>query len=279
MNEVLFTFGFDALEFIVFVIFASAIIIPNVRKYRNFKKRAAYDEKCLAEAGFKISRIIGRSEALRDIINSYNPYTVYFDDINRKWAFSDPSLMMISKIRDFSDLAQYSFFDEDGKDKGSKSFSLLVSFAGLIIGAVAGIEIGAAVSPFGEAIGIAACAAIGAAGFFFVSYKLLNLKGASGKFGLKIKTKDCDESKPYLVLDFVNIRQKPSAMLKYKNCELGFIPLESDFVHKKSGEIRASEFYKANMETIDQLKLAFDAIISQNAKNRTAYLSEQEIIV
>ncbi|MDR1689370.1 MAG: hypothetical protein LBS21_12270 [Clostridiales bacterium] len=139
--------------------------------------------------------------------------------------------MNVSKIRDFSDLIGYSFFDEEGHGKISKAARWIVFGIFVYVGAIHSSDYGGGIS------GVLKSAAIGAAIFGMLSLPSLikrkifrkKPRDSSIKLGLKIKTKDCDASAPFLVMDFVGIMQPPSKLDKFADCELEVLPLESDF--------------------------------------------------
>ncbi|MDR1689751.1 MAG: hypothetical protein LBS21_14260 [Clostridiales bacterium] len=265
MNESVFSLIYDLSWFIIMLvppILTLTALFLSIKTYVTFKKNTRYHKEYLEKAGFIISRSYGKSVSLKDILNKHNSYTVFFDDTNRKWAFATPTLKKVSKIRDYSDLIDYRFFDEDGKSIYAGGFTIpkVAACAVLVIAKFIN-------SPANtETLTQTGSMILLMAAVLLVHNMILSAKGVSRKFGLKIKTKDSNELSPYIVLDYISILKHPSKVSKFTDCELGSVPLELGYLLKTKGKGRASDFYKINREAINKIETSFYAIITQNAE-------------
>ena len=130
----------EALLFIVPVVLICAIgawVISN-RINAKFAQGLNYVEGELRNANFNISRRVGYYKKT-GVASLY----LYVDDVNKKWVFASPFDGTIDKIRDFSSLLDWDFFDEDSNTWIDKTTKVMTTGIMGGIGAIAGAALGA----------------------------------------------------------------------------------------------------------------------------------------
>jgi len=249
----------DAMGFIIIGVIFVAIVFFAVKlqmKDSNAtKKNIKRKEDFLKSNGFKISRRIGDYKAW-----GINAYYMYIDDTNKKWFVTSPLMNEMGKIRNFSDVVEYGYFDEDGLGITSKYKEFAVKGAIGIASVIAGYGFGGLIT--GTRLG----GSLGALGGFVLAKKANQIipqgNGDSVSYGLVVMTKDCNDNNPALVYDF-----KFAAEQGAKESNIGIVKLAGKVSSMSSeagfqGTDRGSAHYKKNIEAIQNMAAAFDSMIA-----------------
>jgi hypothetical protein len=218
------------------------------RKYAAEKKVVAVAEnfeKSLKESGFVISRkVIGGFPKNTGAIK-YVGYYLFVDDVNKKWVMTSPYNPEIGKVRSYSDLLDYDFFDNDGSN--------IIGKIGTGLGTAMGIAAGAVLAS--SFVGVAAAGFGGAkAGGIFGS------KGESVEYGILLKTKDCDVNNTAWVFDFANI------IINHSQKHMGRVVGAVINTNRKAkmGIGRGSAKYRKDVDAIQEMAQVFEYIIQSN---------------
>ena len=255
-----------------YVVFVGAVIYIGVRMHfstkRLFKAGMAYIEKQIEDNDFFVTRkIAGKSNKDTDAFCH-----LYIDDTNRKWLLTSPYMPVIGKIHNFSDLADYGFFDEEGKDLSGKLTRGCVNTA-LFIGTVG---IAAAAGQAGKLIGgsatgsraVGVITGLGAgitAGYFAnklgrkgadAASSLLGLNGASKAYGIILRTKE----NPELIFDFATMKR--DGFKFYKKGDKALANILSALL--KLGGQKRNGLWKYHIQLIEQIFDAFEGIAASN---------------
>jgi len=231
---------------------AIALIVWAVRYEAKFKK--IYAEKFnkgldfikdeLNKANFTVSRQLGYYK--------YGNASFYFyvDDVNKKWVFASPVHGEIDKIRDFSDLLEWDFFDKDSTESIVKflqaSNTVIMSGSGLVIGTVAGAGMGAVLGGKKASLFGGAAGGVGGAVAGSKLVQAFGMNDITGSYGIVLRTADTEamadanNPNPRLVFDFVSTYDKNLGKdrSKYKGLKRNAIVYEADIEEiKKMAEV------------------------------------------
>ena len=240
----MYVYGFVFLVLLIFVCvkgrIREGIMAKNIRLLENE----------LAVSNFIVSRKIGKFSRLWG--GQY--ILLYLDDVNRKWLITSPLVPEVGKIRDYRDLLDYSFFDEDGLDAKGKmvraTVKATITGSAVILGAVTG---GVFLGGWGAVVG----------GLGGAQVRVKNIPyhsaGTSKGYGLAIRTTDCDAQNTVLVFDFLNIMYKPDENTRVTKMMQKAVVTE--------GLARNSRVYKKNFAAIQEMVMAFNFIMMENANN------------
>jgi len=222
---------FQGILAILFGIVAVYLIVKMTMRTHNLLKQGEKDiQKQMASNNFTVTRKVDRKTKMGGMSHVH----LYIDDNSKRWLLTSPYFPQIGKIRKFSDLEDYAFFDEEGADMTGK---LIRACLGTAVG-IGAVGIGfaggqAAGAMGGKVVGITTGIATG----YFANKALkapmgfmggLGFNGASKAFGIMLKTRECTEENPALVFDFVTIKR-------------------DGFKYRKEGSSAISEILSANI--------------------------------
>ena len=177
------------------------LYIYMIKKYSlRFKQGSEFVAEQLAQANFHVSREIGRFAKFRGSASFY----LYVDDVNKKWVIASPFDKKIDKIRNFNELLDFGFFDNDANrvfDKIMRGVDGIASGITTTVGAVGGFLIGGAL---GRPLTGAVVGGLGNNRFFDLMSGR-KAEGKTGEYGFIIKTTDCDAKTPALVFNFLSV--------------------------------------------------------------------------
>jgi len=201
-------------------------------------------ENTLKHNGFNISRKIGEFKKLPLLGCIFTSYILYLDDTNKKWLMASPFLPDVGKIRSYSDLVAYDFFDEDGRDFSGKVFRGILTGAGAI-------GLGMAGGLVGGVVGAKAGSALA---------KIFpQAAGATSAYGLAIAIKHSDENNSILTFDFMD------AFTQHINMASNIITKwVVNSTHKETGMKRSESRYKSDVHAIKEMAQVFELIMQSN---------------
>jgi len=263
---------------IFWVAFLVYFVKTGKKRREQFAKGCEFVENKLASDGFIISRQVGNFNEKWGEASFY----LYVDDVKKQWVIANPMDSKIDMIRNFNDLIDFDFFDNDSNtwtdklyrgaakvgdgaakinntlNRGASGGSMLLG----VFGTVAGISLGAAIGARGGSLGrvglggtiggLAGGLAGGALGIRLSSNspspmpseKLAETRlNASCEYGLAFLTSDCEKGQ-YLIFDFLTISGKVFKNLK---------KIE-----------RNARLYKKDIEVIQQMAVLFNDIINNS---------------
>ena len=230
---------------VVFSLFGIYLILGflEIKRRNKAKKQIIEAENSLRRDGFIISRQAGNYNFWGGGTGA-SCYHLYVDDVNKKWLLTSYYSSKIGKIRRFDDLLGYNSFDRDtGVDIERGLVNVMATTYGAAGGAVLGGLFGGGV--IGGLLG-------GAGGYKAVEN---TYKGKTSSYGLRVKTKDCDE----LICDFCNIIRRSHFEKKGK---------KYDTLEKIGGKIfglsRSSGKFKRDNAVIKEMESIFASILSSN---------------
>ena len=251
------------LEGILILLFGAAAfygIFKLTMRTHNLLKQGEKDiQNQMASNNFTVTRKVDRKTKLGGMAHVH----LYVDDNTKRWLLTSPYFPQIGKIRSFSDLEDYAFFDEEGADMTGKLVRACLGTA-VGIGAVGiGLAGGQAAGTIGgKFVGITT----GIASGYFANKALkapmgfmggLGFNGASKAFGIMLKTKECTEENPALVFDFITIKRDG---FKYRQGGSSAVAGLLELNNKLTGQPRDMT-YKDNVKAIEQMFEIFEEII------------------
>jgi len=215
----------------------------------------------MAQNGFRASRTIRKNSWTGDTTFCH----LYVDDNKKKWLLTSPYFPQIGKIRDFSELEDFAFFDEEGFDLAGKYMRACIGTA-LAIGAIgiglAGAQVGNSMG--GKLLGLTTGIASGVFADKIAKFPMqhINVGGASKAFGIILKTKDCTDENPVLVFDYCAI-QRDGFRLSGKGGDKAIAGILGAG-NKMTGLRRSEGSYRHNVALIQEMFVIFDEIIRSN---------------
>ncbi|MDR1669422.1 MAG: hypothetical protein LBR76_05640 [Oscillospiraceae bacterium] len=234
----------------VFAVLIGGVIIGSFRKYaaeKKAKNQAKELEASLPQSGFTVSRKVSGGFASGGM--GIAGYTIFVDDINKKWMLTSPFFPQINKTFSFSDFVDCEFFDEEGSNINGK----LIKGAGMLVGAITGATVG---MMYGHGF-------LGMLAGGYGGNLTFKTKGETCAYGLKIKTTDSSVNNPYIVCDFCNVYPAFSSL------HMGiFMRLLIGLSNKaKMGIRRSSMKYKKDAVAIKESLEVFEYIHQQNRQS------------
>jgi len=212
------------LVFWVFVTIALFFVFIWAVRYetKKYEKNRKSIEDKLAQAGFNISRCVGRNVGLLETAH----YSLYVDDVNKKWVvtLASPANDFMDKIRGFDELVDFVFFDEDADNWATKIGSVAGKIVDTVnsgarsgftvLGVILGAGLGASIVAGGGGSRVKLGAILGGVLGGVGTSRLAQMQRSqseesiSGAYGVIILTTDSDEHNPVSVYDFTNIDGK-----------------------------------------------------------------------
>lgn len=268
---------------LLLVVIPIAFLVYYVKEIKTsrtqFTAGCAFVDRELANKGFTVSRKIGYYNRTWGEASFY----LYVDDMKQQWVMANPLDSKIDKIRNFNDLTDFDFFDNNSNTWTDKIYKVLtrtgdgaahtmnaLNRVGLtgssmlgVVGTVVGVSLG---SVFGASrggglrdigldaakggeVGIKVGSALGRKLMPNREHQMPSEKinqtrlNASGEYGLALLTSDCEDGK-YLVFDFLTISGKTLKLIGQK--------VE-----------RNSRVYKKDVEVIQQMAWILNEIIDK----------------
>jgi len=239
----------------------------NGRTNRLLKANEQAIKDYMAENNFKATRTINKFSKLWGMSYCH----LYVDDNKKKWLLTSPYYPQIGKIRDFSELEDYAFFDEEGFDLAGTWARACVGTA-LVIGSagigLAAAQTGALIGSVKLSITAGITAGVFAHKFAKIPMQFVGAGGASKAFGIILETKDCTEEHPALVFDYCTI-QRDGFKLSGKDGSQ-FVAEILGANRKITGVRRSDGNFKHNVALIQEMFAIFDEIIRSNRSSDLA---------
>jgi len=228
------------LSFMPFLIF---ILWYQAKNRRKFREKGQQIARFLSDNDFVVSRIIGHY----DRFNATASFYLYIDEVNKKWLMTSPMSGDVGKIRSYSDVIAFDFFDEDDNtwvkkmDDKTKSFDKAIFGS---IGAIVGYMVGDLLGGWrGGIVG-----AIGGGMGLIKLNQLLhnNPQGVTGSYGIILKIADNDIENTCIIFDFLMVEGKTAGK-----------------AIKAPRLMRKLKIYKKDIEVISEMLNAFECMYMQ----------------
>ena len=236
----------------------------NGRTNRLLKGNQKAIDDYMAKNNFRTTRKVNKKHAMHGMSYCH----LYIDDNSKRWLLTSPYFPKVGKIRNFSDLQDYAFFDEEGFDTAGKLKQACLGMAltigavgiGLAGGQAAATIVGKGTGVKGLGIGAGILAGVSAGIFANKAGKLplqfIKGSGASAAYGIILKTKDSDED---LVFDYCTIKSDG-----FKAADDNAISGLLSSGLKITGGLKRDGNYKHNVSTIQEMFEIFEGIIKSN---------------